>query len=85
MIAEELRIEMLKRKMTIKQIAANLGKTQNNLSQQLNRANLRENDIKEILDAMNCYLVFDIKSRGDKRDIEDSKREKNETIRRIEI
>ena len=63
MIAKEIRKKMIDKDINIKDVAKKIGKTPNNLSQQLARDNLREQDIIEILDAMDCYIVFDIRDK----------------------
>ena len=47
---------MLKRKMNIKELAARLGTTGNNMTNKFKRDNFSENELNEIANALNCKL-----------------------------
>lgn len=50
----KIRILLLERKMTIKQLAEKLGTTGNNLSNKLARDNFSENELRQIAEALGC-------------------------------
>ncbi len=67
-MAEKIKIVLLKRKMTITQLASILGSSSQNLSNKLRLDNFRENELKEIADALDCDIetTFTLRDTGDK-------------------
>ncbi len=55
-MTENIKIVMLKRKMNIKELAARLGTTGNNMTNKFKRDNFSENELNEIANALNCKL-----------------------------
>lgn len=53
-MALKIKIILLERNMTIKELAAKIGTSGNNLSNKLSRDNLSEKDLHAIADALNC-------------------------------
>lgn len=54
MMAEKIRIALIKRGMSIKELSQKLGCSGQNLSMKLARDNFREKELTEIASAMNC-------------------------------
>lgn len=55
-MAEKVRILLVKRKITVTDLAKRLGMSQSNLSNKLSRDNFNEKELQEIAEALNCYL-----------------------------
>lgn len=53
-MSEKIRIALLKRKMSITELATNLGTSQSNLSNKLKRDNFSEKELIEIANILNC-------------------------------
>ena len=51
---EKIRIALVKRKISITELATNLGTTQSNLSNKLKRDNFSEKELTQIADILNC-------------------------------
>ena len=54
--AEKVRILLVKRKITVTDLAKRLGMSQSNLSNKLSRDNFNEKELQEIAEALNCDL-----------------------------
>ena len=55
-MAEKVRILLVKRKITVTDLAKRLGMSQSNLSNKLSRDNFNEKELQEIAKALNCDL-----------------------------
>lgn len=55
-MAEKVRILLVKRKITVTDLAKRLGMSQSNLSNKLSRDNFNEKELREIAEALNCDL-----------------------------
>ena len=55
-MAEKVRILLVKRKITVTDLAKRLGMSQSNLSNKLSRDNFNEKELQEIAEALNCDL-----------------------------
>lgn len=55
-MAEKVRILLVKRKITVTDLAKRLGMSQSNLSNKLSRDNFNEKELQEIADILNCDL-----------------------------
>lgn len=55
-MTENIKIVMLKRKMNIKELAASLGTSGNNMTNKFKRDNFTEKELNEIAHALNCKL-----------------------------
>ena len=55
-MAEKVRILLVKRKITVTDLANRLGMSQSNLSNKLSRDNFNEKELQEIAEALNCDL-----------------------------
>lgn len=55
-MAEKVRILLVKRKITVTDLAKRLGMSQSNLSNKLSRDNFSEKELQEIAEALNCDL-----------------------------
>lgn len=55
-LTENIKIVMLKRKMNIKELAASLGTTGNNMTNKFKRDNFSEKELIEIAHALDCKL-----------------------------
>lgn len=55
-MAEKVRILLVKRKITVTDLAKRLGMSQSNLSNKLIRDNFNEKELQEIAEALNCDL-----------------------------
>ncbi|WP_278603858.1 helix-turn-helix domain-containing protein [Blautia massiliensis (ex Durand et al. 2017)] len=55
-MAEKVRILLVKRKITVTDLAKHLGMSQSNLSNKLSRDNFNEKELQEIAEALNCDL-----------------------------
>lgn len=55
-MAEKVRILLVKRKITVTDLAKRLGMSQSNLSNKLSRGNFSEKELQEIAEALNCDL-----------------------------
>ena len=53
-MSEKIRIALVKRKMSITELATNLGTSQSNLSNKLKRDNFSEKELIEIANILNC-------------------------------
>ena len=67
-MATKIRMIMLERKMTTKELAEKLGTTGNNLGSKLARDNLREKELQAIAEALNCDFdgIFTFRDSGTK-------------------
>ncbi len=65
-MAIKIRIVLLEKKMTIKELAAKMGMSRSNLSNKLRRDNFSEKELHEIAEALDCDYkgVFTIRSSG---------------------
>lgn len=54
MMSEKIRILLIKRQLSGKELAAKLNTTPGNISNKLRRDNFSENELKEIADILNC-------------------------------
>lgn len=52
----KIRAILRKRQMTVGDLADALGKSRQNMSNQLNRDNFQEEDLRKIADALNCTV-----------------------------
>lgn len=55
-MTENIKIVMLKRKVNIKELAARLGTTGNNMTNKFKRDNFSEKELTEIAHALDCKL-----------------------------
>lgn len=55
-MAEKVRILLVKRKITVTDLAKRLGISQSNLSNKLSRDNFSEKELQQIAEALNCDL-----------------------------
>lgn len=55
-MAEKVRILLVKRKITVTDLAKRLGMSQSNLSNKLSRDNFNEKELQEMAEALNCDL-----------------------------
>lgn len=55
-MAEKVRILLVKRKITVTDLAKRLGMSQSNLSNKLSRDNFNDKELQEIAEALNCDL-----------------------------
>ena len=55
-MAKKVRILLVKRKITVTDLAKRLGMSQSNLSNKLSRDNFNEKELQEIAEALNCDL-----------------------------
>lgn len=53
-MAEKIRIALIKRSMTIKELSSRLGCTSQNLSAKLRRDNFSEKELQDIADILDC-------------------------------
>lgn len=53
-MSEKIRITLVKRKMSITELAESLGTSQSNLSNKLKRDNFSEKELKQIADILDC-------------------------------
>ena len=53
-MSEKIKIALLKRKMTVTQLAEKLNTSSQNLSNKLRQDKFRENELREIAEALNC-------------------------------
>lgn len=60
-MSEKIKIVLLKRKMTVTELAKKLDTSSQNLSNKLRQDNFRENELKEIAEALNCSFAFTFK------------------------
>lgn len=67
-MAEKVRILLVKRKITVTDLAKRLGMSQSNLSNKLSRDNFNEKELQEIAEALNCDLdiTFTLRDTGEK-------------------
>ena len=65
-MALKIKIILLERKMTLKELAEKLGTTGNSLGNKLSRDNLSEKDLREIANALDCDYdgIFTMKDTG---------------------
>ncbi len=57
MLTEKVRILMLKRKMSVKELAEKLNCTSQNLSGKFKRDNFSEKELQEIAEALDCEFI----------------------------
>lgn len=55
-INDKIRILLIRRKMTIQELAYRIGTSPQNLSNKLSRNNFSKRDLDKIADALGCYL-----------------------------
>lgn len=55
-MAEKIRIALIKRNMSVKELATRLGCTSQNLSGKFKRDNFSEKELIEIADALDCHF-----------------------------
>lgn len=55
-MTEKVRILLVKRKITVTDLAKRLGMSQSNLSNKLSRDNFSEKELQEIAEGLNCDL-----------------------------
>lgn len=60
-MAEKIRIVLLKRKMTVSQLADKLGISQSNMSNKLKRDNFSEKELREIATILQCDFNISFK------------------------
>lgn len=67
-MSEKIKIVLLKRKMSIKDLADIIGGTPQNISGKLKRDNFSEKELKEIAEALNCdyEAAFTLRDTGEK-------------------
>ena len=53
-MSEKIRIALVKRKISITELATSLGTSQSNLSNKLKRDNFSEKELNQIADILNC-------------------------------
>ena len=58
MATESIKIVMLKRKKTQKELATSLGTSQGNIGNKFNRDNFSINELKEIANALDCEFFY---------------------------
>lgn len=58
-MAEKVRILLVKRKITVTDLAKRLGMSQSNLSNKLSRDNFNEKELQAIADVLDCDLDID--------------------------
>lgn len=56
-MTEKIRILLIKRKMTVSELAAKLGTSQSNLSNKMSRDNFSEKELLAIASALDCEFV----------------------------
>jgi len=54
LMAEKIKIALIKRKLTLKELAERIDSTPSNLSNKIKRDNFPENELHEIAKALNC-------------------------------
>lgn len=66
-MSEKIRIALVKRKISITELAVNLNTSQSNLSNKLKRDNFSEKELKQIADILNCDFkgVFVMRDTGE--------------------
>lgn len=66
-MSEKIRITLIKRKISITELAASLNTSQSNLSNKLKRDNFSEKELKQIADVLNCDFkgVFIMRDTGE--------------------
>ena len=60
-MSEQIKILLVKRKMTVTTLAEKLGISQSNLSNKLKRDNFSVNELKQIAKVLNCELICEFK------------------------
>lgn len=67
-MSEKIRIALVKRKISITELAAKLGTSQSNLSNKLKRDNFSEKELNQIADILNCDFkgIFIMRDTGEK-------------------
>lgn len=67
-MSEKIKIVLLKRKMTIVQLAEKIGTSSQNLSNKLRQDKFRENELQEIAEALDCEYEanFTLRDTGEK-------------------
>ena len=66
-MSEKIRITLVKRKISITELASSLGTSQSNLSNKLKRDNFSEKELNQIADILNCdfKVTFVMKDTGE--------------------
>ena len=66
-MSEKIRITLVKRKISITELASSLGTSQSNLSNKLKRDNFSEKELNQIADILNCAFkgTFVMKDTGE--------------------
>lgn len=62
-MTEKIRILLIKKNITITELADKLGCTSQNISAKFKRDNFSEHDLKKIADVLNCDLEINFKDR----------------------
>lgn len=65
-MSEKVRIALLKRKMSITELAEKLGTTPQNLSNKFRRESLNEKEIVQIANLLNCEVYLTMNDTGEK-------------------
>lgn len=67
-MSEKIKILLVKRKMTVTQLAEALNTSSQNLSNKLRQDKFRENELQEIAEALNCEYeaTFTLRDTGEK-------------------
>lgn len=60
-MSEKIKIVLLKRKMTVTELAKKINTSSQNLSNKLRQDNFRENELKEIAEALDCSFAITFK------------------------
>ena len=66
-MSEKIRIALIKRKMSVTELAVAIGTSQSNLSNKLKRDNFSEKELNQIAEVLNCYFkgIFVLKDTGE--------------------
>lgn len=66
-MSEKIRITLIKRKISITELAASLNTSQSNLSNKLKRDNFSEKELKQIAEVLNCDFkgIFIMRDTGE--------------------
>ncbi len=66
-MSEKIRIALIKRKMSVTELAVAMGTSQSNLSNKLKRDNFSEKELNQIAEVLNCNFkgIFVLKDTGE--------------------
>lgn len=66
-MSEKIRIALIKRKMSVTELAVAIGTSQSNLSNKLKRDNFSEKELNQIAEVLNCNFkgIFVLKDTGE--------------------